>query len=148
MPLTKSPSLTDPSDTQAISDVLETFAKGWNLHDIKVFGSIFAEDADFTNVKGVARQGRTAIEELHEPLFKTIWSSSILTITKTKTRFIKADVAAVDAWWILENLKTPDGHDQPSRNGLLSFIMTLHDSKWLITIMHNMDLPGSSMQNC
>lgn len=137
----------DPA-IQGIQQVLTAFLKGWNLHDVKIFSAVFEEDADFTNVKGVARKGRIAIEELHEPLFRTIWSDSILTITKTKTRFITSDVASVDAWWILEQLKTPDGADQPSRNGLLHFVMTKHDVDWLIAVMHNMDLPGSSMQNC
>ena len=138
----------DDSDVQSILDVLNGFVKGWNLHDVKMFSSVFADDADFTNVKGVAREGRVAIEALHEPLFKTIWVDSTLTITKTKTRFLKPDVASVDAWWILEGLKNAEGGDQAPRNGLLSFVMMKHDHKWLITVMHNMDLPGSSWQNC
>lgn len=136
------------SEVDSIEQVLDEFSRGWNSHDVKIFSSVFAEDADFTNVKGISKTGRTAIEELHAPLFKTIWSTSTLRITKSKTRFIKPDVASVDALWILDGLKSPEGKEVPSRNGLLSFIITKNQRNWVIAVMHNMDLPGSTMQNC
>ncbi len=136
------------SDKESIEKILKDFAEGWNVHDVKKFSKVFAEDADFTNVMGVSRHGRTAIEEMHEPLFKTIWAQSILQITKSKIRSIKPDVAAVDAWWNLDRLKSPDGGDRSPRNGLLNFVMTKYMNNWLITVMHNMDLPGSNGQKC
>ena len=132
----------------AIEEVLKNFVEGWNLHDVKIFSKVFAEDADFTNVRGLSRQGRAAIEELHEPHFKTIWAKSTLVITKSKIRFIKSDVAAVDAWWRLDGIKSAGGADQDARNGLLNFIMTKHMNGWIIIVLHNMDLPGSVSQTC
>jgi uncharacterized protein (TIGR02246 family) len=138
----------DDFDDQAIQRQLNEFVATWNSHEVRYFSQLFAEDADFTNVKGVSRHGRTAFEEFHAPFFKTIWAYSTLTITRKKVRFIKPDVAAVDAWWDLTGLKKPDGSDAPPRNGLLMFIMTKHNQEWIITVMHNMDLPGSVSQNC
>jgi len=149
MILTPSTSLTsNVSDEQAIQKILDDFIAAWNAHDVRRFSQLFAEDADFTNVKGVSRYGRVAFEEFHAPFFKTIWAHSTQIITKMKIRYIKPDVAAVDAWWELEGLKKPDGSDAPPRNGLLMFIMTKHNQEWVITVMHNMDLPGSGGQNC
>lgn len=141
-------SFTGTLEVKGIQNVLDGFAHGWNVHDGKIFSEVFAEDADFTNVMGISKCGRNAIEEMHDPLFKTIWSTSTLTISKSKTRFIKPDVASVDAWWDLDGLKSADGSDRPSRNGLLSFIMTKKDNNWLIAVMHNMDLAGSNIQKC
>lgn len=135
-------------DRQAIEIVVDEFANGWNTHDASVFAQVFKEDADFTNVMGVSRSGKAAIEALHEPLFKTIWAASTLTITETKIRLIKPDVAAVDARWILDGLKDMQGADRPPRNGLLNFVMTNMNGRWMITVMHNMDLPGSAAQKC
>ena len=138
--------LTRDIDDPAIQNILNDFAAAWNAHDARSFSQLFAEDADFTNVKGVSRHGRAAFEEFHEPLFKTIWAYSKITITKNKVRFIKQDVAAVDAWWDLTGLKKSDGSDAPPRTGLLILIMTKSDNKWEITVMHNMDLRGSVSQ--
>ena len=136
------------SDEEGIQKVLNGFTDGGNMHDAKVFSKIFTEDADFTNVMGMTRYGRTAIEEIHAPGFKGIWAASTLTITESKIRFIKPDVAAVDAWWELTGSKKQDGSDGPTRNGLLNFIMTKEKDSWHISVMHNMDLPGSSAQSC
>ena len=147
-------SLTSPTVSSAIFDeagiqtLLNGFTGGWNMHNAKIFSGFFAEDADFTNVMGLTRHGRTAIEELHAPNFVGIWAASTLTITEKKTRFIKPDVAAVDARWQLSGLKKQDGSDSPVRYGLLSFIMTKEKDDWLVSVMHNMDLPGSPSQSC
>ena len=136
------------SNEEGIQKVLNGFTVGWNMHDAKIFSQIFTDDADFTNVMGMTRHGRLAIEEIHEPGFKGIWGSSALTITKLKIRFIKPDVAAVDAWWELIGSKKQDGSDAPTRNGLLNFVVTKENDNWFISVMHNMDLPGSSPQSC
>ena len=147
--LSKSPTgLSALSSEEGIQTVLNGFTYGWNTHDAKIFSEIFSEDADFTNVRGMTRHGRTAIEELHADGFKGVWASSTLSITTTKIRFITPDVAAVDALWELIGSKQQDGSDGPTRNGLLNFIMTKKKDSWFIMVMHNMDLPGSSPQSC
>jgi hypothetical protein len=37
--------------------------------------------------------------------------------------------------------KGPDGQEIPLRKGLANLIMTRSSGRWLILIMHNMDLP-------
>jgi uncharacterized protein (TIGR02246 family) len=135
-------------DEKDIRTLLTEFVEGWNSHEATVFSKVFEEDADFTNVMGVSKSGRPAIEALHAPLFKTIWAFSTLTITESKIRFIKPDVAAVDARWILDGLKDSNNADRPSRNGLLSFVITKKNGRWMVTVMHNMDLPNSIGQKC
>ena len=127
-------------DEDLVRKVLVDFIDAWNKHDAKAFANVFSEDADFTNVGGNSKHGRDEIEKHHEPGFKTKWKESYQKIIKDKIRFIRPDVAAVDAWWELTGIKGPEGQDMPARKGLLNFIMTKNNDKWLITVMHNMDL--------
>jgi uncharacterized protein (TIGR02246 family) len=99
----------------------------------------FAEDADFTNVVGMSAHGRTEIERFHAPMFATRFKDTHLTITDSKSRFITSDIAAVD--WEMTGAKGPDGQKIPLRKGLLNFVMTRSNGQWLITVIHNMDLP-------
>jgi ketosteroid isomerase-like protein len=78
---------------------------------------------------------------MHAPRFATNFKNSNQKITETTIRFITPDVAAVDAQWEMTGAKGPDGQEIPLRKGLLNFIMTRSSGQWLITIMHNMDLP-------
>jgi len=134
---------TRTKDEKRINKVLTDFIDAWNKHDAKAFSNVFSEDADFTNVGGKGASGRSEIEKHHAPGFATKWKDSYQKITQSKIRFIKSDVAAVDAWWELTGIKGPEGQDMPQRKGLLNFIMTKNNHKWFITVMHNMNLIDS-----
>ena len=130
-------------DEELIKKVLTDFTDAWNKHDAKAFSNVFSEDADFTNVRGTSAHGRSEVEKFHAPLFTTRFKDTYQKITQSKIRFIKPDVAAVDAWWEMTGVKSPEGQDMSPRKGLLNFIITKNGDKWLITVMHNMDLPAS-----
>jgi uncharacterized protein (TIGR02246 family) len=128
-------------DENGIRQVLTSSADAWNRRDAKAFSLVFAEDADFTNVVGMSAHGRAEIEKFHAPMFATRFKNTHLTITDAKTRFLTPDIAAVDAHWEMTGAKSPDGQEIPLRKGLLNFVMTRANGQWLITVMHNMDLP-------
>lgn len=125
-----------------IQSSLDDLTKAWNIHDPKAFSKIFAEDADFTNVKGLSAHGRGDIAQFHTKPFETWFKNSNLIITNKKVRLIRPDLAAVDAWWEMTGSTGLDGKEIPFRKGLLNFLMTRTGNTWLITIMHNMDLPS------
>lgn len=128
-------------DEEGVRKVLADFVEAWNKHDAKAFSMVFAEDADFTNVAGVSAHGQTEVEKFHAPRFATTFKDTHQKITETKIRFIKPDVAAVDARWEMTGAKNREGQDIPLRRGLLNFVMTKESDKWFIAVMHNMNLP-------
>lgn len=129
------------AEKKEIEKTLNAFMAAWNVHDAKAFAAQFAEDADFTNVRGAGAHGRAAVEAFHAPLFATRFKDTHQTLLRHTVRFIKPDVAAVDAWWDMTGAKDPEGKEIPKRQGLLNFILTKTAGAWLITVMHNMDLP-------
>jgi uncharacterized protein (TIGR02246 family) len=131
------------TDEMGIKKVLANFVEAWNKHDAKAFSMVFAEDADLTNVVGASAHGRAEVEKFFAPVFATTFKDTNLKITKTKIRFIKPDVAAVDAWWEMTGDKTREGKDIPLRKGLVNFVMTKEGGKWFITVMHNTNVPVS-----
>jgi uncharacterized protein (TIGR02246 family) len=106
------------------------------------FAAVFAEDADFTNVRGAGASGRAKIEEFHAPIFATIFKNSVLRYTEIKIRFVRPEVAAVDVRWSMTGATDPQGNPSPDRRGLLNFVMTKDAGNWQIAVMHNMDLSG------
>jgi len=129
------------TEEASIRHVLDAFMDAWNKHDAEAFSMVFVEDADFTNVRGMGAHGRTEIAKFHAPMFATNFKDSHQKLVDARIRFIKPDVAAVDAWWEMTGAKTREGQEIPLRKGLLNFVMTKVDGHWLIAVMHNMDLP-------
>src|SRR6185369_6740080 len=94
------------------------------------FSMVFHEDADFTNVWGMTAHGRKAIEEFHRPLLEGDGSGPIpsfkhaeLKVLDTRIRFLRPDVASVDATWT-QTGGVQNGRDMGLRKGLLMLIAT------------------------
>ena len=128
------------TDEHAIRAVMDRFMDAWNHHDAKAFAAVFAEDADFTNVRGIGASGRQKIEDFQAPVFATIFSKSHQEYTDVKTRFIRPDIAAVDVHWKMTGVIDAQGSPRPDREGLLNFVMAKNAGRWEILVMHNLDL--------
>jgi len=128
------------TDEHAIRAVMDRFMDAWNHHDAKAFAAVFAEDADFTNVRGIGASGRQKIEDFHAPVFATIFNKSHQEYTDVKTRFIRPDIAAVDVHWKMTGVIDAQGSPRPDREGLLNFVMAKNAGRWEILVMHNLDL--------
>jgi uncharacterized protein (TIGR02246 family) len=128
------------ADQKAIRDVMDQFMAAWNRHDARAWTAVFAEDSDFTNVRGVSASGRPNIEEFHAQVFATMFKNSVQKYTDIKIRFIRPDVAAVDVHWEMTGATDSHGNPWPERKGLLNFVMTKDTGKWEIKVMHNLDL--------
>jgi uncharacterized protein (TIGR02246 family) len=137
--------MVDQTATTAIERIASELAEAWNRHDARALAAVFAEDADFTNVFGMVAKGRAAIEALHAPLFQTIFKDSHLTVTETRVRLIRPDVASVDVSWKMTGARDPHGNPWPKREGLLNWISTRHGNDWVIDVSHNMDLPSPDL---
>ena len=135
----------DKSVEQASEGLARALEAAWNRHDARALAEPFAEDADFANVFGMTVRGRAAIEALHAPLFKTMFTDSRLTVLETRVRMIRPDVAAVDVKWTMTGARDPHGNPWPERVGLLNWIVTRHGERWLIDVSHNMDLPSPDL---
>jgi len=128
------------SHEKPIQQLVSAFMSAWNKHDAHAFAGTFTEDADFTNVRGVGAHGRNAIEQFHATVFETIFKQSHQTATDVRTRFVASNVASVDVRWEMTGSTAPDGTPIPLRKGLLTWLVTERDGRWLITVMHNQDL--------
>ena len=129
------------SDRGAINAMIaDRFIAGWNNHDAHLFASAFAEDADFTNVRGVSVSGRESIETFHAQAFKKLFMHSQQTAELKKIRFLNPNIAIVDARWEMTGAVSAEGLPIPYRTGLLALVCTSSAGRWVITVMHNVDL--------
>lgn len=137
----------DAGGSAAIHALVETFDQAVNAKDVRAFGSVFAEDGEFTNPVGMSVKGRTAIEQFHAALFsesnRPSFAHAHLTVLGTSIRFVRADVATVDVRWEQTGAISPNGKPWGTRRGILSWVVTRETDKWLIAVWHNLELPTS-----
>jgi uncharacterized protein (TIGR02246 family) len=144
-PLVAGPSQSD--DEKSVRALVAGMGEAFAKLDAHAFAAVFHEDADFTNVWGMSAHGRKEIEEFHRPLLEGDGAGPIpsfkhaeLKILDTKIRFLRPDIACVDATWS-QTGAVRNGKDMGVRKGLLMLVATREGSGWGIAVMHNMDLP-------
>jgi uncharacterized protein (TIGR02246 family) len=130
-------------EEKAVTAVVQGFADAWNRHDMDALANLFAEDADFVNVRGARWIGRPAIKGNHAAAHATIFKTSELHIQDTSVRFLKPDVAIARSLWELTGLTAGSGTTAPPRHGILTHVLMKVKGKWLIEVTQNTDIPPS-----
>jgi uncharacterized protein (TIGR02246 family) len=128
------------TNEEAIKKNMAAFADAWNIHDAQAIAVLFTDDADFINFMGGLMQGRSQIERGHAEILQSVMRQSQMTITDTRVKFIKPDVAIVHAIWILDGQITPDGKEVPQRKGRLTVVTTQEDGNWQIVALQNTEI--------
>jgi uncharacterized protein (TIGR02246 family) len=124
-------------DSAAIAKAIQNYMDSWNTHDVHAVAMIYTEDCDFVNNFGDVTHGRDGMEKAFGPFMTGVYSETHQTGTVKSIRFLKPDLAAVDATWEMTGAKNQDGTMRPTRKGLHSLIMTKQsDGSWEIAVMH------------
>jgi uncharacterized protein (TIGR02246 family) len=130
------------ANSAAIKQTFADFYESFSRHDAHATAMTFAEDADFTNMCGIHRHGRTEIEEWFRNLFKGNLKASGRTDIVRSIRFFTPQTATVDADTTITGTRTADGTEGPPRKGLMICTLTKQSGRWLIRVFHEAEFPA------
>jgi uncharacterized protein (TIGR02246 family) len=134
-------------DSIAITKGIENFISAINQKDIKLYVSLFTEDADFYNWQGAYAHGRRQIEDFHVAAFKTWatrWATIELKVISYSIRFLQPGIAVVIVNEKNTNMTSIDGKPLPDRVVDLVWVLTKENSGWLIKMNHTAMLADGS----
>ena len=135
-----------PQAQSEILAVVKAMFDGWNSHDMSLYASSFAEDADFVNVLGLHWHGRADIEARHVELHRKIFRNSSLKMLNSALRAIAPSVVLAHIHWEMTGHETPPFTPfAPVRQGLLTAVFVERDGRWLIASLHNTDMASASL---
>ena len=117
--------------------VVDGFIRAWNSHDMKAFGELFTEDADFVNVVGKWWKGRARIQAEHERSHATRFKGTTLVETNTTVRLVRPDVAVLHFEWELSGERDPDGKPAITRHGIMQIVSVQQAGTWRIISAQN-----------
>jgi uncharacterized protein (TIGR02246 family) len=131
------------ADSAAIKQVFADFSQSFTRHDAHAVAMTFAEDGDFTNMRGDFRHGRPDIETRFASLFRDNLRDAIRTDTVRSIRFFSPELAAADADTVITGTKAADGSVIPVRKGLMVALMIKRNGRWSIGTFHESEYPTS-----
>ncbi|MGW6906016.1 SgcJ/EcaC family oxidoreductase [Streptomyces sp. NPDC054940] len=121
-------------DVRAIHALWAGMARGWAAGDAALFAESFAEDCDFTTVRGDKPPGRAGIEAGHDALFLGPYAGTVLDARVVAVRFLRPDLATVEAESTITAL---DGEPLASTHAL-AVVERTAERHWSIRAFHNM----------
>ena len=120
------------SDEAAIQTLFAKQAEAWVREDGEAFASVFALDADFINIRAHALRGRAEIATHHTKIFTTIYRGSKVRIGDFRIKFVRPDVATIEA------ASSVTLKDQPERHAHMLAVAVRDSGLWQIKALHNM----------
>ena len=136
-------------DETAVRALGDTFAKAFVQKSAELRASLFAENGTFVTPVGDFVQGRVAMVKDFGAEAQAVNSTTLAEFSNYRIRFIKPDVAFVDALVTLRNLNGEHGAIIPVMPANFSYVAARHGDKWLIEDgrAHFAGAPANSTQH-
>ena len=126
-------SVSAAQDEAAVRALGDTFAKAFVQKNAELRASIFAEDGTFVTPRGDFLQGRAAmVKDFGPEAQQAVNGSTQAAFSNYRVRFIKPDVAVVDALLTVHNANGPDGTIIPAIPVTFLYVAVRHADRWLI----------------
>ncbi len=134
-------------DEAAIRALGDNFAKAFVQKNAELRASLFAEDGTFVTPVGNFLQGRVAMVKEFGPEAQAVNGTTQAAFSNYRVRFIKPDVAFVDALLTVHNVNGPDGTIIPVIPINFFYVAVRHGDRWLIQDgrAHFAPAPANSM---
>jgi uncharacterized protein (TIGR02246 family) len=130
---TGSASAGETRDETAVRALGDTFANALVQKNAELRASIFAEDGTFVMPQGDFLQGRVAmVKDFGPEAQQAVNGTTQAAFSNYRVRFIKPDVAVVDALLTVRNVNGPDGTIIPVVPVNFFFVAVRHADRWLI----------------
>jgi uncharacterized protein (TIGR02246 family) len=129
------------ADEAAIRRLIDDLVAAWNRGDAEAFGARYRDDGTFTNVFGAFHFGREEFLRRHAEVFRGFLKETTIAMSVRKLRFVRPDVAVLDADMAYAGFQTLPAGVQAMPDGLVhsSLLMVLvkDAGDWWIAAYHN-----------
>jgi len=145
--VTGSASASQAQDEAAVRALGDNFAKAFVQKNPEQRASLFAENGTFVTPVGDFLQGHVTMVKDFGSEAQAVTNTTQAAFSNYKVRFIKPDIAVVDALLTLHNINGPDGQVIPVIPVNFFYVASRHGDKWLIEDgrAHFAPAPANSM---
>jgi uncharacterized protein (TIGR02246 family) len=116
-------------DRQQIAAMIQKWEVAWNSHDMHAFASLFQEDGTWILWTGQVWSGRTAIEEGHAAVHRTVFRNSVQRERLEELTFVGPDAAVLRFYSTLTGDERSPDKVIRSRKFL---VVTKRDGTWRV----------------
>ena len=116
------------------TSIISRLVRAWNTANGAAWDAEFMEHADFVNIFGVQRRGRTEIEKRHQYLFDVLFAGSTCEMVLVDARPLAPNVILAHSASVLKIPTGPMAGEQSNRQ---TIIIVRDSGTWRIAAYHN-----------
>lgn len=121
-------------DEEAIRKLHQSFAEAWTQHDTQAMSMFWAEDGDFIGPDGQYMSGRGRIENYLAEAHTGDFATAKLAIAVKGIRFLKPDVAVVNAEAEISGGRDWFDKAMASQKAIATSVVVMKDGKWFTAV--------------
>lgn len=133
-------------DEKAIRKVVLGVEEAWNAHDMKAYGKLFREDAEFINVVGMHWRGRKAIMVAHTAYHETLFKNHSIKTDDVQLRSLGSGHAIAVVTTTNDAFTTPTGVI-PKRQNRQTYVLMKDSDGWKIAHAHNVPVDAEAAKH-
>ena len=133
------------ADEVAIRKVAADFDAEAKKHDATKYSGLFAENVDWENAFGNHVSGREQLAKGMTKVMQT-FSTAEENVTDVRVDCLRPDFALVDIYQTIENQRTPNGKQIPTRHIRMTQIYEKRGESWTIRAHRVADLRGKNKE--
>jgi uncharacterized protein (TIGR02246 family) len=134
-------------DDQGIRKTVTGIEESWNAHDMKAFGKLLREDAEWINVVGMHWHGRDAVVKAHAIFHEIMFKDCRLKTDAIEIRALGGDHAIAVVTTTQDSFTTPDGHVMPKGQTKQSYVLAKESNGWKIVHAQNVRVDAEAVKN-
>ena len=123
---------TGGAQTRGPDEVVDIFARAWNTHDMKAFGDVLSDDADWVTVAGTRIKGRTEIQAFLDKEQNGWARTTSISTNGAAVRVLGTAAAAVHFNWEITGAIGHDGQPAAPSRGVNLFVVAKQAGGWRI----------------
>lgn len=133
------------AELDGIRELLDTYLATWRRHDMRAWGSLFTDDADFVTHTGLWWKSNAENVAGHEAVpASVIEQKARYELRVSAIRLLDDDVALVHANWSWPGFVPPTGGQAADVGGIITMILVRRDGRWRIRASHNTKMLASA----
>ncbi len=124
-------------DELAIRTTIEGIEKAWNMHDMKAYGALLAEDVHWVNVVGMHWRGHKSVMDAHSAFHATTFKNHKIKTDSVEIHSLGSDIAIAVVTTTNDEFTSPSGSIIPKRQNRQSYVLRRSYETWKIAHCHN-----------
>ena len=134
-------------DDAAVRKLIAGVEEAWNAHDMKAFGKLLRDDAEWVNIVGMHWKGRKEVVAAHEAFHKTMFKDHRIKTDAVEVRSLGGGHVIAVVTTTNDAFTSPGGQVMTKAQNRQTYVLSKEPEGWRIAHCENVRVDAEAVKN-